>query len=156
MHLEFSKDINYGLLGEKVILDDLKSLGGIPMPEARHLEFFTAVNLSDNRYDFAISHNGKKITYECKTDFYKDTGNLFVEIKCRDKWSGICVTKADWFVTYFKTTNEIWYIKTEDLKQLIKNNEHRLSTMAGDKGSRTKGYLIDKNKYREHFIVRKV
>jgi len=146
MHYNFHKDLELGVEGEDVVLNDLISMGA---------EVVIGSN-DNNAYDFAISHKGKTLYYECKTDFYKDTGNLFVEVKCRDKWSGICVTKADWFVTYFKTTNEIWYIKTEDLKQLIKNNEHRLSTMAGDKGSRTKGYLIDKNKYREHFIVRKV
>jgi hypothetical protein len=143
---DFNKDLIIGNKGEEVVLNDLISLGAIVL-----------INRTDNSdYDFMVSQNGNNITYECKTDFFPDTGNIFIETKCRGKDSGIYVTKADWFVTYFTSTNEIWYIKTKDLKELIENVPHKKTKNAGDKGSGTEGYLVRKSKFRNNFIIRKV
>jgi hypothetical protein len=143
---DFNKDIIIGEQGEKVVLDDLKSLGATIVVGSNN----------NNKYDFIVKYKGEELSYECKTDFYKDTGNLFVEVRCRGKESGISVTKADWFVTYFTKTKELWYIKTIDLKELIELVPHPRTKNSGDKGSGTEGYLIDKNKFRNRFIVRKL
>lgn len=143
---DFNKDLVIGNKGEDVVLNDLISLGAKVL-----------VKRTDNSdYDFMISRNGNKITYECKTDFFPDTGNLFVETKCRGKDSGINVTKADWFVTYFIHSEELWYIRTNDLKDLIENVPHKKVINSGDKGSGTEGYLINKAKFKNNFIIRKV
>ena len=146
---KFSEDIIDGEDGEKTVLTDLISIGG--------------KLISDNKnykYDLLISKDGQLITYEIKTDVYctpkRDTGNMFVEFECRGKQSGIFVSEAKWFVTFYKALNEIWYIKTIDLLNLIKNETFRTTEQSGDYGSNTKGYLIPRNKFKEHFIIRKI
>lgn len=139
----FQKDVILGEEGENVIIKDLQSLG--------------ATYLGNNKtfsHDVIMKYNNKSVSYECKTDFYEDTGNLFVETNCRGKKSGILVTQADWFVTYFTKTNEIWYIKTSKLKELIKNHNHTFISKVGDENSNTEGFLINKYAYINHFIVR--
>jgi hypothetical protein len=112
---------------------------------------------NDNKYDLKMFVNNKNKTYEIKTDVIcspkKDTGNLFVEFQCRDKPSGIKVTEADWFVTYFKYLNEIWFIKTQDLKTLINENSFHVIKNAGDIGSKTHGYLINRAKFKSYFHI---
>lgn len=145
----FEDDITEGINGEKVVLKDLESLGA---------KFITD---NDNRiYDIIVEYKDKKISYEVKTDsfcdYHNDTGNIFVEFESRGKESGISVTKADWFVTYFKNFNEIWYIKTEDLKSLIEGENIPKTKDSGDLGSGTRGYLVNRYKYKDKFIIRKV
>jgi len=139
----FRADLLTGESGEKVIRKDLESMG--------------AIFISDNKtntHDILMGFKGKEITYECKTDTYLNSPNLFVETHCRGKESGLNVTQAEWFVTYFKNLNEIWYIKSEDLRNLIANNYFYKVGNAGDANSNTCGYLINRANFREHFIVR--
>jgi len=139
----FNKDLVIGEEGEQVVIDDLISLGAT-----------YDSNNKTNTHDVIVSFNGNPVSYECKTDFFDDTGNMFIETNCRGKESGIMVTKAKWFVTYFKQLNEIWYIKTSKLKDILQNNEHKKATQSGDLGSNTEGYLLNKNMFRDDFIVR--
>jgi len=160
----FKEDIHIGEAGEDIVVADLESLG---------LQFVS--NNKDNKHDILMVKNGKDIKYEIKTDVWcvpsttvklpngnlipikaKDNGNLFIEFECRGKPSGIEVTMADWFVTYFKHYGEIWYIKTSELKTLLENNNFEVSEFSGDAGSNTKGYLVPRNQYKEHFIIRNV
>lgn len=73
----------------------------------------------------------KEHTFEFKTDFFgPGTGNIGVEFNQypfggSKKPSGISVTKADYFVTYFKNFGQVWKIKTEDLKFIIKDMSER-------------------------------
>ena len=100
-HYNFKKDLNEGNKGEDVVINHLKKLGS---------DLISKNN--DNRYDALIERNGEKIKYEIKTDVFCkptfDTGNIFVEVECRGKKSGIMVTEAKWFVTYYKYLNEIF------------------------------------------------
>jgi hypothetical protein len=103
--------------------------------------------------------NNALVTYEVKTDFkcapLFDTGNLFIEYECRNKPSGISISQSDWFVTYFIYFNELWFIKTDNLKDLIANNDFPIFIDAGDLNSETKGYLINKKKFINYFNVYK-
>ena len=139
----FKEDIKIGEDGEQVMIDDLITLGAI-----------YESNNKTNTHDVILQYKGKSISYECKTDVFDDTGNMFIETQCRGKDSGINVTKAEWFVTYFKKLNEIWYIKTENLKQILNNFEHKISKNSGDHNSNTIGVLLNKNMFRDEFIVR--
>ena len=142
---DFNKDLKLGHRGENLILEDLKKLGA------------TLISKNDtNSHDLLVNFNGQKLRIECKTDVYKNTGNYFVETKCRGKDSGITVTQSDIFVTYFLNTSEIWYIKTNSLKSIIKKYPHKKIYMGGDKNSNTEGLLIRKDKYKNHFTVRKI
>jgi hypothetical protein len=115
---------------------------------------------NDNKYDIKMIVKGKEKTYEIKTDVkcapLFDTGNIFIEYESRGKASGITVTQADWFVTYFKYLNEIWFIKSYDLRNLIKQNDFPVFKDAGDIGSATHGYLINRKKFKEYFHVCKI
>jgi hypothetical protein len=147
-HYNFKKDLNEGNKGENLVIEHLKKNGGVLLHKN-----------NDNRYDALIERNGKSIKYEIKTDVFckpeYDTGNIFVEVECRGKSSGIMVTEAEWFVTYYKYLNEIWYIKTPDMIQLIENNKKNLifKTFSGDKNSNTKGWLVPRWKFTSDFLV---
>lgn len=143
----FRQDLVIGEKGEEAIVSDLGKFG------VKLIEFN-----KDNRYDLLMEKDGVEVKYEVKTDVFckptNDTGNIFVEYECRGKNSGILVTEAKWFVTYFKHLNEIWYIKTDTLKNLIEKSHFRETQFSGDNGSNTKGYLVPRKSLKEHFIVR--
>lgn len=144
----FNEDITLGEDGEDVVITDLKDLGGSLLNKNK-----------DNRYDINVNFNGNEIKYEIKTDVFctpeNDTGNIFVEYQCRGKFSGLLVTEAKWFVTYYKHLREIWYIQTDVLKKIIVDNKIPKVEFSGDKGSNTKGWLVPRYQYKKHFIVRK-
>ena len=151
----FNKDIEIGEAGEGIVRLDLESVGGK----------FVGDN-KNNTHDLVMEmpkRNGdgyNLISYEIKTDVFcrpdSDTGNLFIEFESRGKKSGITVTKAEWFVTYFKHFREIWYIKSDKLRDLISSNQFRMTELSGDLNSNTKGYLIPRYQFKKYFKVRKV
>jgi len=145
----FKEDIQMGEIGEKLIVQDLERLGGVFINDNK-----------DNKYDIQMKMPNGDVKYEIKTDVYcnkiSDTGNMFIECECRGKKSGLEVTEAKWFVMLYPYLNEAWYIKSEDLKKLINNNEFKLNEFSGDVGSNTKGYLIPRKDNIEHFIVREI
>lgn len=151
----FNKDIEIGEDGEGVVRLDLESVGGLFISDNK-----------DNLYDLVMEmpkRDGsgyKKTTYEIKTDVFCwphfDTGNIFVEFESRGKKSGISVTNADWFVTYFKHFREIWYIKSKNLIDLISKNNFEQTELSGDLNSNTKGYLIPRYQFKKYFKVRGV
>jgi len=133
-NLEFNSDLKLGNDGEVAVIKFLESKGS------------TLIRTNnDNKYDLKMESNGKVTTYEIKTDVkcapLFDTGNIFIEFSSRKKPSGIQVTQADWFVTYFQYLNELWFIKSDKLQELIKTNEFPVFKDAGDHGSETHGYL---------------
>jgi hypothetical protein len=151
----FKKDINIGEAGEAIVKLDLESIGGVFISDNK-----------DNKYDLLMDmplrgESGyKKVSYEIKTDVfckpYLDTGNIFIEFECRGSDSGISVSEADWFVTYFQHFREIWYIKTDKLKKLIINNDFKKTELSGDLNSNTKGYLIPRYQFKKYFKVRTI
>jgi len=145
-NLNFREDLILGNEGEKIINGFLEKNGG---------EFINFNN--DSKYDLKMKIKNKYKTYEIKTDVLcipkRDTGNMFVEFNCRDKPSGIETTQADWFVTYFKFLNQVWFIKTQNLKNLINENKFRVITNAGDLNSKTHGYLIPRSVFKDKFHV---
>jgi len=142
----FKEDVLKGEKGEETIKNMLVSMGFV----------FIRYN-KDNKFDLLMSYNNRFITYEIKTDIYpKKTGNLVVEFECRGKPSGIAVTEADYFVTYFSHLNEIWNIKTSILRELINQYNPPISKKSGDKESNTKLYLIEKERFRQFFKVYKI
>jgi len=145
----FTKDIVVGEHGETVVIKDLESLGATFITDNK-----------DNRYDVIMNINNEEIKYEIKTDVFckpeNDTGNLFIEYECRGKFSGILVTEAKWFVTYYENLRQIWYIQTDVLKKLLSTNEIPKTEFSGDTNSNTKGWLMPRYQYKKHFIVRKV
>jgi hypothetical protein len=148
-NLNFKTDLILGNEGEQSLVEYLTTKG---------LSFVDSND--DNRYDIKMLKNNKEVTYEVKTDVkcapLFDTGNIFVEYESRGKASGISVTQADWFVTYFLYFDELWFIKSETLKQLINTNDFPKFMNAGDIGSETHGYLIKRKDFKKYFHVCKI
>lgn len=142
----FKKDIDTGEQGELFIRNLLENLG---------YEFIE--KKEDSTYDLKMSYKQKEYTYEIKTDVYpKDTGNLVIEFECRNKPSGINITQADYFVTYFPHLGEIWNIKSDDLRKLIAETKPHVFDRSGDKGSNTKLYRLKKTDVAPYFKVHKI
>jgi len=147
-HYNFKKDILIGEEGEEFIKQFLINKG-----------FNFISDNKNNEYDLVMSYDNRQFKYEIKTDILlskeKDTGNLVVEFESRGKPSGISVTKADYYVYFMPKLSEIWNIRMDKLKDLIQNNNFRKVT-GGDAGSFTKMYLINRQKFKEYFIVHKL
>jgi len=173
----FDKDLEFGNVGEEIVTKflikkyDAKLIGKSDVVEKTH-------KLFDLSFDFPSLKN---VTYEVKTeDIYivpkkvlpngaifpgRDSGNLFIEYMCYQKDSGIMVTKADWWAHVLVHINEIWFIKCEKLKSLLFESNFP-KTIGGDtidkngrpikKEDRAHGYLIPRNKNKNHFIVKKI
>lgn len=141
----FNKDLITGEAGEEEVKEFFEKCG-----------FRFIGKCSNNELDLIMEYNRKPVTIEVKTDSYRDTGNMAIEIESRGKASGLSVTTADYFTTIFRCTNELWIIRTEDLRKLISDNNFYLKENGGDKGSNTKFYLIEKSKFRKHFQVYKL
>jgi hypothetical protein len=126
----------------------------------------------DKKYDFKCLIENNEKTVEVKSDWYcfpdkifefksgpklekgRDTGNLFIEFECRDGLSGISTTEANDYVYYYVYFKKVWIIQTEKLKKLIANNDFEVKDKeVGDEGSNTKGYVIPRDKFIEHFTV---
>ena len=148
-NLDFKSDLKLGNEGEQSVVTFLQSKG------------YTLINKNNNnKYDIKMMNGNREITYEIKTDVKVaplfDTGNIFIEFSSRKKPSGILVTEADWFVTYFKYLNELWFIKSEKLMDLIGENDFPVFKDAGDMGSETHGYLINRKDFKQWFYVCKI
>ena len=148
-NLDFRTDLKLGNEGEETIIKYLMSKGCLYVDSN-----------DDNRYDRKMIVKGVETTYEIKTDVkcapLFDTGNIFIEFESRGKDSGITVTEADWFVTYFQYLNEAWFIKSDKLKKLILDNDFPTFKDAGDIGSATHGYLIKRKDFKKYFHVCKI
>ena len=148
---KFKKDLKFGNDGEKVVFNHLTTLKeGVKLVEE--------CNNAD--YDFKIKVDGAFKTYEVKTeDSYckpgNDTGNIFIEIECSGKSSGLNRSVSDWYVFYLFHYGEVWYIKKDDLKILLIENNIRKVGNSGD-GGRVVGYLLPRDEYRHHFMIYKV
>jgi hypothetical protein len=147
--LDFKTDLKLGNDGEYAIVNFLLTKG------CKYID-----SNYDNKYDLKMVTNNVETTYEIKTDVkcapLFDTGNIFIEFESRGKASGISVTKADWFVTYFQYLNEAWFIKSDKLRQLISENNFPIFKDAGDIGSATHGYLIKRKDFKKYFYVCKI
>ena len=159
-NLDFKSDLKLGNEGEKVVIEFLEKKWLTYVESNKDNKNHFKIIAHNTQYSVYYDYNKarmKELTYEVKTDVkcapLFDTGNLFIEYSSRKKPSGIEVTQADWFVTYFQFLNELWFIKTEKLRELIKNNDFPVFKDAGDHGSETHGYLINRRKYFEHFYV---
>jgi hypothetical protein len=163
-HYQFKKDISDGEKGENLLIKFLVDNYGIEFLGKSQSEEFKFWDLKFR------TKNKTEVTYEVKTDVYVakgktlpngyvvkgfDTGNIFIEFETRGKDSGIKVTKSDWWANIFYYLGEIWFIKVSDLKRLISENNFEIKDNdVGDVNSKTKGYVIPREKFRDEFIVK--
>lgn len=144
---KFKKDLKTGIVGEKLIAKYMKEKG------------YKIINYCINMdYDIMIEDkNGLRITLEVKTDRYElyngITNNMFLEVKCNGKRSGISGTKADIFVYFYPEHELAYFIRVDEVRKLA--NYGRRTTMSGDGGLVT-GYLINRFDYEHMFKVVKI
>jgi hypothetical protein len=106
-------------------------------------------------YDLKVEKDGFVKTIEIKTDRYEyfkgvTTNNMFLEIECNGKKSGIKGTKADYFI-YFYPDHELMYlIRMDKVRELL--NYGRRSAFSGD-GGRVIGYVINRFDFEDKFSI---
>ena len=105
------------------------------------------------------------VTYEVKTDLFEKnydeggTGNMAIEYKCRGRKSGIRKTKALYFAYYIPNVRDkqLWVISVKNLKELLKNCVFKRvsggETYYDSDEKVTRGFLIDRYRYKKHFDV---
>lgn len=144
---KFKKDLHGGQIGEKIIAKYLT--------DKYNYELIDFGN--DNQYDIKMIKDNREILFEIKTDrweYFKNkiTNNIFIELSCSNKLSGIHTTKSNCFVYFFPDQEEAFFIKTKELKELIKTPGLKITEQSGD-GGRVKGILINKVDFRDKFNV---
>lgn len=102
-------------------------------------------------YDFEIIPLG--ITIEVKHDLIAvKTGNIAIEYECRGNASGLYTSLAHYWV--YKIDQQFYMIELQKLKKLVadKKNIFR-KVIGGDKGSKTKMWLIKTTVFKSHSIL---
>ena len=111
---DFSHDLKFGQKGESVVAEILE-----------------------------ISEDDK-IEVKSERDIWKDTGNVFVEFKCRGKPSGIATTKAKWWIINFYNDDEMRstiIISTKKLETMVRIPQKYRIVDGGDNDT-SKGFLV--------------
>lgn len=148
---KFNKDLKFGLDGENLIINYLAGKG---------LKFINDSKSLNSEYQeykkFDLLFKNKKgdyIRFEVKSDKFRDTGNLAVEKSCNGIESGIKTTSADYWVYFYPnlTKDNIWTIKTKDLKNLIKDNQFHIAS--GGDNNKVRLYIFNRHDFREHFKI---
>lgn len=146
--VKFRKDLRQGQLGERYVAHCLKK------------NDYQIVKFNDNSdYDILALYKGNEKSFEVKTDlyeYYKEvvTNNLFIEVMCNGKMSGVNSSKADYFVYFLPHISEMYMIKMDELRKLLRERGFRRSSQSGDRGKVT-GYLINRDEAKEWFKVKK-
>lgn len=146
---EFSKSTLIGEMGEKRIMEFVKSLSFIEDikdvskdKQFQSLDIDLVAKLKDNSIK----------SIEIKTDTY-DTGNLFYEtMSCVETNSIGCMekTEADLIFYYFIKTKELYILRTKELRKWFHNKKYNfqiktLNNWRYDNSKYTsKGYAIPK------------
>jgi hypothetical protein len=148
---KFKEDLEIGQMGERIIAkfleDDYK---------------YTMINFgNDYEYDVKMKCDGREVLIEVKTDrweHYKNkiTNNIFIEVSCNGKLSGIHSTKSDLFVYFFPDQEKAYFILTKDLRILIKTPGLCVQTATGSDGARVRGIIITKIEFEKWFKILKV
>jgi len=139
-HITKTAEFKLGREGEHTILNKLLSLGD-----------YQFVSWNDtNSHDFILSKENVQRSYEIKTDTYKNPKNFFIEFHSWGKPSGISVTQSDWYCYYFKNENVAYFIKTQELKDLLLSKQWEQKGLKyGNEGNL--GYILPISEVEQHF-----
>ena len=137
----FQEQLSFGQAWEITAQELIKQLKDVEVIEVQ-----TSDNYSTMHYDFRTSDD---MTYEVKADrVCATTGNFFIEYESFGKPSGISITKAKKHILTDETT--YFVIRTKKLKELIMNNNYRMSIV---KYSNNKGTLVPRTDILEHALT---
>lgn len=119
-------------------------------------------------YDLLIEKNNKTYKVEVKCDHQTKTGNIIFEYFAFNKPSGISTSKSDYWVYVFPLLNQIWFMKTKKIKELIKIYDPVVNyegvdnwTWAfGGDGKKTKVYIWKRNIFKKiigkNLLIKKI
>ena len=98
-----------------------------------------------------------KIEVKAERDIWKRTGNIAIEVRCREKPSGLSVTKADWWIHLLTYEGKIeigFMFKVPRLKQMIKNKvkKDKVCMMYGGDDNQSELVLIPIKEITEDII----
>jgi len=115
--MSINEDLSRGQKGEKIAEKYLK--------EKHKAQFVFTIPGYFPAYDqIAVFKNGKIRTIEVKTDYLeKKTGNIAIEFRYKNKFSGILATQADWYIIILST--RLFCMKKRDLFNFLRENEFK-------------------------------
>lgn len=115
---------------------------------------------NDNRYDIKGVYKSNVTKFEIKSDRYKNTGNMALEIKDNDKPSGISVSEADIFVYNYTNISDIYvyifFIPLVELKKVLRDNQSKLKIIKGGDDKEASIILLPMAEYKKYFKVVKL
>jgi hypothetical protein len=87
-----------------------------------------------------LTAKGKsKVEVKTERDIWKSTGNIYVELACREAFSGLVSTKADWWATILTFNGAVegiailpTFLMRRRVKALIKANKAEYPVYGGD------------------------
>jgi len=125
----FLNDLKRGEEGEDFIIQKLQELyGGVAVKSG-----------GAKGWDFSLTNKGWSIRFECKSDFYAaKSKNLFVEVECNNKPSGLTSTTAGRWA-YLLPENCIYIFEPAKMLEWLKVNGRPIG---GGDGGRAKGFLV--------------
>lgn len=138
---KFKEDLEEGKRWENVVILFLVS----------NFKFKWLKQADVKEFDLYGEHeDGRMISFEVKTDMYEtDTGNMAIESESRGKPSGIMATESDYFIYFYPRLNQMYLIDSQELKEIVKDGEHRV-VMGGD-GNTSRLHLLPRSKYANRF-----
>ena len=115
---------------------------------------------NDSRYDIKGVYKSNVTKFEIKSDRYKNTGNMALEIYDNGKLSGISVSEADVFIYNYTNISELYvylfFIPLVELKKVLKDNESKLNIIKGGDDKEASIILLPMAEYKEYFKVVKL
>lgn len=115
---------------------------------------------NDSRYDIKGVYKSNVTKFEIKSDRYKNTGNMALEIYDNGNLSGICVSEADVFIYNYTNISELYvylfFIPLVELKKVLKDNESKLNIIKGGDDKEASIILLPMAEYKEYFKVVKL
>jgi len=124
----FLHDLKRGEAGEDFIIQKLQELyGGVAVKSG-----------GAKGWDFSLTNKGWSIRTEVKTDLRAEqTGNIFCEVECSGKASGLTSTTADRWA-YLLPNKCIYIFEPAKMLEWLKVNG---KPIGGGDGGRAKGFL---------------
>jgi hypothetical protein len=145
--MDFKIDLAKGEMGEVKVAEFLKQMGFETLRFNKDINYdiLAIQRLLKTPWDTELFG---QYTFEVKTDeweFYhnKITNNMFLEISCNGKQSGISASRADFFIYYYPRHKTLYIIRKNELIRNLNSMEWYRHGESGD-GGRVIGYLVDR------------
>ena len=148
--MSFVADLNCGHVGEFVFWNLFTNLPTVKeVIDVRRDKGFQNWDV-----DFLVKDVKEQITWiEVKTDYKTfHTGNIVYEYQTSGNIGCYEKTKADYIAYYVPQSGNIYILKTEELRRLVRTHDYKLMKVSND----TTGYLISLGDLERYGVVKGV